>query len=63
LQGNIDKRNFTVKQLASQLSTHPNHLNAVIKRQKSKKKTAIAFMHEQISHEAQSFAESDRTDY
>ncbi|HEX9512663.1 MAG TPA: helix-turn-helix transcriptional regulator, partial [Puia sp.] len=52
LRGNIDKRNFTIKQLASQLSTHPNHLNAVIKRQKQK--TAIAFMHEQISHEAQS---------
>ncbi|MDB5143399.1 MAG: AraC family transcriptional regulator [Mucilaginibacter sp.] len=52
LGGNIDKRNFTVKQLASQLSTHPNHLNAVIKRQEQK--TAIALMHEQISHEAQS---------
>ena len=51
-RGNIDKRNFTIKQLASQLSTHPNHLNAVIKRQKQK--TAIAFLHEQISHEAQS---------
>ena len=52
LKGNIDKRNFTIKKLASQLSTHPNHLNAVIKRHKQK--TAIAFMHEQISHEAQS---------
>jgi len=47
-----DRRHRTVKYLAAQLSTHPNHLNAVVKRQHQK--TAIAFIHEQIVHEAQS---------
>jgi AraC-like DNA-binding protein len=43
---------LTVKYFAEQLHTHPNHLNAVVKRQKQK--TAIAFLHEQIHYEAQS---------
>jgi hypothetical protein len=33
------------KIFASQLTTHPNHLNAVVK---GKLKTAIAFIHEQL---------------
>lgn len=47
-----DDPHFTVKHFAGLLSTHPNHLNAVVKRQKHK--TAIAFMHELILHEARS---------
>lgn len=50
--GETDNRPLKVKQLASLLSTHPNHLNAVVKRQRQK--TAIEFMHEQILYEAQS---------
>jgi len=50
--GETNNRHLTVKHFASLLSTHPNHLNAVVKRQKQK--TAIAFMHEQILFEAQS---------
>ena len=51
VNGNVDRRHLTMKYLAAQLSVHPNYLNAVVKRQKGK--TAIASMHEQISHEAQ----------
>jgi AraC-like DNA-binding protein len=47
-----DKRTLNVKFFASQLSTHPNHLNAVVKRKTQK--TAIEFVHEQIIHEAKS---------
>ena len=52
LSGEIDKRKTTVKYFAGKMSTHPNHLNAVIKRRL--KKTAIAFIHEQIVHESKS---------
>jgi len=52
IAGEMDKRHRTVKYFAAQLSTHPNHLNAIVKRQQQK--TAIAFVHEQIVHEAQS---------
>ena len=52
IAGDMDKHHRTVKYFAEQLSTHPNHLNAVVKRQYQK--TAIAFIHEQIVHEAQS---------
>ena len=48
----MDKKNRTVKYFAEQLFTHPNYLNAVVKR--STQKTAIAFIHEQILHEAKS---------
>lgn len=47
----IHKNTLTVKHFAEQLSIHPNHLNAVIKRQTQK--TAIAILHEQILLEAQ----------
>ncbi len=47
-----DGRTWSIKSFAAQLGTHPNHLNAVIKRQT--KKTAIAFMHELFVFEAQS---------
>src|SRR4030095_12458017 len=50
--GESNKHHLMVKHFAGLLSTHPNHLNAVVKRQKQK--TAIAFLHEQILHEAQS---------
>ena len=50
LSANRDNRNRSVKYFASQLTTHPNHLNAVVKR--LAKKTAIAFIHEQLVHEA-----------
>ncbi|HXB35682.1 MAG TPA: helix-turn-helix domain-containing protein [Puia sp.] len=50
--GEAESHNLNVKYFAGQLSVHPNHLNAVVKRQKEK--TAIAFLHEQILHEAQS---------
>ncbi|TDX00626.1 helix-turn-helix domain-containing protein [Dinghuibacter silviterrae] len=50
--GKADKEARTVKFFAEQLSTHPNHLNAVIKRHTQK--TAIAFIHEHILHEATS---------
>ena len=52
LSANGENRNRTVKYFASQLATHPNHLNAVVKR--LKEKTAIAFIHEQLVHEAKS---------
>jgi len=52
LSGNRENRNRTVKYFASQLATHPNHLNAVVKR--LTKKTAITFIHEQLVHEAKS---------
>src|ERR1700754_3940426 len=52
LSGNGENRNRTVKYFASQLATHPNHLNAVVKRMM--KKTAIVFIHEQLVHEAKS---------
>jgi AraC family transcriptional activator of pobA len=48
--GETNNSHFTIKHFAGLLSTHPNHLNAVVKRQKQK--TAIAFLHEQILHEA-----------
>jgi AraC family transcriptional regulator, transcriptional activator of pobA len=50
--GETNNRHLTVGHLASLLSTHPNHLNAVVKRQKQK--TASAFLHEHLLHEAQS---------
>lgn len=50
--GELEKVNRSIKYYAAQLSTHPNHLNAVVKR--CCQKTAIAFMHEQIVHEAKS---------
>jgi|SRR6266496_8541 len=50
LEGDMDNRNRTVKYFASHLSTHPNHLNAVVKRKTQK--TAIAFIHEQLVLEA-----------
>ena len=50
LSGDGDDRNRTVKYFASLLAMHPNHLNAVVKRQT--KKTAIAFIHEQLVYEA-----------
>jgi AraC family transcriptional activator of pobA len=50
--GETNNRHFTVAHFAELLSTHPYHLNAVVKRQKEK--TATAFIHEQILHEAQS---------
>ena len=49
--GETTKRHFTVGFFAKLLTTHPNHLNAVVKRQKQK--TAIAFLHEQLLLEAQ----------
>src|SRR5258708_2882271 len=52
IAGDMDKHHRTVKYFAAQLSTNPKHLNAVVKRQHQK--TAIAFIHEQIVHEAQS---------
>jgi AraC family transcriptional regulator, transcriptional activator of pobA len=51
-EGEFDNRHLTVKYFASLLSTHPNHLNAVVKRQTQN--TAIAFMHEQILLESKS---------
>ncbi|AYB34832.1 helix-turn-helix domain-containing protein [Chryseolinea soli] len=51
VNGNVDRRHLTVRYLAAQLSVHPNYLNAVVNRQNGK--TAIASLHEQISHEAQ----------
>jgi AraC family transcriptional regulator, transcriptional activator of pobA len=50
--GEAENHHLNIKYFAGQLSVHPNHLNAVVKRQKEK--TAIAFLHEQILHEAQS---------
>ncbi len=50
--GETENRHLNIKYFAGQLSVHPNHLNAVVKRQKQK--TAIAFLHEQLLHEAQS---------
>ena len=50
LEDDMDYRNRTVKYFASHLSTHPNHLNAVVKRKTQK--TAIGFIHEQLVHEA-----------
>jgi len=52
LSGNMDNSNRTVKYFASQLATHPNHLNAVVKRKTQE--TAIAFIHEQLILEAKS---------
>ena len=52
LEGGTDNRNRAVKYFASHLSVHPNHLNAVVKRETQK--TAIAFIHEQLSHKAKS---------
>lgn len=52
VNGEPESRHLHIKYFAGQLSVHPNHLNAVVKRQKQK--TAIAFLHEQILHEAQS---------
>jgi len=49
--GESKNRHLTVKHFAGRLTTHPNHLNAIVKRQA--KKTAIEFMHEQILFEAQ----------
>lgn len=51
-EGELDNRHLTIKYFSSLLSTHPNHLNAVVKRQTQK--TAIALMHEQILNEAHS---------
>ena len=50
--GEAENHHLNIKYFAGQLSVHPNHLNAVVKRQKEK--TAIAFLHEQILQEAQS---------
>ena len=50
--GETENSHLTIKYFAGQLSVHPNHLNAVVKRQSQK--TAIAFLHEQILNEAQS---------
>jgi len=50
LSDGMNRRNGTVKYFASQLSTHPNQLNAVVKRQLQL--TAIAFIHEQVLHES-----------
>jgi len=52
LSGNGENHDRTVKHFAAQLATHPNHLNAVVKR--LTKKTAVAFVHEQLVHEAKS---------
>ncbi len=49
--GETNSRHLTVRHFAGLLNTHPNHLNAVVKRQKQK--TAIAFMHEHVLTEAQ----------
>lgn len=49
---NKENHNRSIKYFASKLSTHPNHLNAVVKRQRQK--TAIHFVHEQILKEAKS---------
>jgi len=46
----LNRPNGTVKYFAAQLSTHPNQLNAVVKRQRHI--TAIGFIHEQIVHES-----------
>lgn len=56
IRNSIAKREFSelrkpLKYFAQQLSTHPNHLNAIIKSQK--KITAIAFLHQEICLEAQ----------
>jgi AraC family transcriptional activator of pobA len=48
--GELNNRHLTVRQFAGLLATHPNHLNAVVKRQTEK--TAIAFLHGQVLHEA-----------
>ena len=48
--GETSGQHLTVRHAAGLLSTHPNHLNAVVKRQKQK--TAIAFLHEQIFYES-----------
>ena len=50
--GDFNEYRKPLQHFAKQLSTHPNHLNAVIKRKKQK--TAIAFLHEEICLEAQS---------
>ncbi len=50
--GETNNGHLTVKYFAGLLSTHPNHLNAAVKRQKQK--SALAFLHERILHEAQS---------
>lgn len=50
LSGKRDDRNRSVKYFALQLAIHPNHLNALVKRQT--KKTAISFIHEQVVLEA-----------
>jgi AraC family transcriptional activator of pobA len=47
----IHKSVLSVRYFADQLSIHPNHLNAVSKRQTQK--TAMAILHEQILAEAQ----------
>jgi AraC family transcriptional regulator, transcriptional activator of pobA len=52
LEDRIDYNRRTVKYFASQLSVHPNHLNAVVKRETQK--TAIGIIHEQILYEAKS---------
>jgi AraC family transcriptional activator of pobA len=44
-------RHLNVTQFAKLLSTHPNHLNAVVKRQQNM--TAIAFLHKELLYEAQ----------
>jgi AraC family transcriptional regulator, transcriptional activator of pobA len=50
--GKTDNGNRSVRHFASPLATHPNHLNAVVKRQT--KKTAVAFIHDQLVHETKS---------
>ncbi|QEC78893.1 AraC family transcriptional regulator [Mucilaginibacter ginsenosidivorax] len=58
--GTFNEYRKPLQYFAKELSTHPNHLNAVIKRQKQK--TAIAFLHEQICMEAQSMLnQTDQT--
>jgi AraC-like DNA-binding protein len=48
--GDLEKLNRSIKYYAGQLSTHPNHLNAVVKRFHNM--SAIAFMHKLVGHEA-----------
>lgn len=50
-EGDTNNRHLTVGHFAKLLTTHPNHLNAVVKRQTER--TAIAFLHEQVLYEAQ----------
>jgi len=48
--GVLEKLDRSIKSYAEQLSTHPNHLNAVVKRHHNM--SAIAFMHQHVIQEA-----------